>query len=106
MTVWIAILATSAGCYLLKFAGLAAPRRFLDHPVVRRFAVTVPIALLAALIAIQAADHPDGPGLALDAARLSGLGAAVVALLLRAPFLVVVVAAAATTAGLRALGIS
>ncbi|ASU83437.1 branched-chain amino acid transporter AzlD [Nocardiopsis gilva YIM 90087] len=106
MTVWIAILATSAGCYLLKFAGLAAPRRLLDHPVVRRFAVTVPIALLAALIAIQSADNADGPGLALDAARLSGLGAAVVALVLRAPFLVVVIAAAATTAGLRALGIS
>ncbi|MBB6172433.1 branched-subunit amino acid transport protein [Nocardiopsis mwathae] len=106
MTVWIAILVTSLGCYLLKFAGLAAPRRLLDHPLVRRFAVTVPVALLAALIAVQATAASDGSAPSLDAARLSGLAAAVLALLLRAPFLVVVVAAAGTTAALRALGIA
>ncbi|MFC4561424.1 AzlD domain-containing protein [Nocardiopsis mangrovi] len=102
MMVWIAIIVTAVGCYLLKFAGLAAPRRVLDHPLVRRFAMTVPVALLAALIAVQTV-APDGP-VSLDAARLSGVGAAVVALLLRAPFLVVVVVAAATTAALRAMG--
>jgi branched chain amino acid efflux pump len=42
-------------------------------------------------------------GLTLDA-RAAGLAVAVVALLLRAPFLVVVVLAAATAAGLRYLG--
>jgi hypothetical protein len=36
---------------------------------------------------------------------MAGLGAAVLALVLRAPFLVVIVAAAGTTAGLRALGV-
>ncbi|MDA8371494.1 MAG: AzlD domain-containing protein [Nocardiopsaceae bacterium] len=105
MMVWTAVIATAAGCYLLKFAGLAAPRRLLDHPGIRRFAMTVPVALLAALIAIQATAPGEGHGIALDAARLSGLGAAVVALLLRAPFLVVIVVAAAATAGLRALGL-
>ncbi|GAA3759151.1 branched-subunit amino acid transport protein [Spinactinospora alkalitolerans] len=102
MTLWIAVLATAAGCYLLKFAGLAAPRRLLDHPAVSRFAMTVPIALLAALIALQAV--ADGRELVVDLPRLAGLGAAVLALLLRAPFLLVIVAAAATAAGLRALG--
>jgi len=43
--------------------------------------------------------------LAADPARLAGMGAAVVALLARAPFLVVIVAAAGTAAALRALGV-
>lgn len=102
MMLWIAVLATAVGCYLLKLAGLSAPRRLLDQPLVRRFALIVPVALLAALIAVQAA--ADGRELVLDIPRLAGLGAAVVALLLRAPFLVVLLAAAATAAGLRAMG--
>ena len=103
MMLWIVILATGIGCYLLKYAGLAAPRALLDHPLVHRFALVVPVALLAALIALQAV--ADGDRLVLDVARLGGLGAAVLALLLRAPFLLVIVVAAATTAGLRALGV-
>ncbi|MFC7330228.1 AzlD domain-containing protein [Marinactinospora rubrisoli] len=103
MTLWIAILLTCAGCYLLKYLGLAAPRRLLANPLVDRFALTVPVALLAALIAIQTV--ADGQELMLDTARLTGLGAALVALLLRAPFLVVIVVAAGTAAGLRALGV-
>ncbi|MFY9891862.1 MAG: AzlD domain-containing protein, partial [Streptosporangiaceae bacterium] len=42
----------------------------------------------------------------LDPARLAGMGAAIVALVLRAPFLVVIVAAAGTAAALRAAGIA
>ncbi|WP_046470838.1 AzlD domain-containing protein [Allosalinactinospora lopnorensis] len=104
MTVWIVILVTGLGCYLMKLAGLAAPRRLLDHPKVRGFAMTVPIALLAALVAIQAVTE-DG-ALVFDLPRVSGLAAAAVALLLRAPFLLVILVAAATAAGLRALGLS
>jgi hypothetical protein len=62
------------------------------------------VALLAALIAVQAVGH--GQSLAIDPARLAGLGAAAAALLLRAPFLVVIVAAAGTAAGLHALGVA
>lgn len=105
MTLWTAVIATAVGCYLLKYAGLAAPQRLLDHPLVRRFATAVPIALLAALISIEAF-RGEGQPLAWDTARMSGLGAAVLALALRAPFLVVVAVAAATTAGVRALGVS
>ncbi|MEU6710857.1 AzlD domain-containing protein [Nonomuraea sp. NPDC046802] len=99
MTLWWAIAAVCAGCYALKLAGLAAPRRVLDHPVVRRFAELVPVALLAALIAVQT--FTEQGALGFDPARTAGLGAAVVALLLRAPFLVVLVAAAAVTALVR-----
>ncbi|MFL1376893.1 MULTISPECIES: AzlD domain-containing protein [unclassified Nocardiopsis] len=104
MTLWIVLVATAIGCYLLKLAGLAAPRRLLDNVWLRRFAMAVPLALLAALIAVEAF-RGEGQALAWDTARMGGLGAAVAALALRAPFLVVVLAAAAVTAGLRALGL-
>ncbi|MCO5999596.1 AzlD domain-containing protein [Actinoallomurus rhizosphaericola] len=103
MAVWIAVVATGIGCYALKLAGLVAPQRVLADERVRRFTALVPVALLTALVAVQTLAH--GRVLELDAARLSGLAAAVVALLLRAPFLVVLVAAAAVTAGLRAFGV-
>ncbi|MFI7704866.1 AzlD domain-containing protein [Nonomuraea sp. NPDC049480] len=101
MTLWWAIAALCAGCYALKLAGLAAPRRVLDHPGVRRFAELVPVALLAALIAVQV--FTEEGGLRFDPARTAGLGAAAVALLLRAPFLVVLAAAAVVTALARML---
>ncbi|WP_188194934.1 AzlD domain-containing protein [Nonomuraea sp. SYSU D8015] len=101
MTLWWAIAALCAGCYALKLAGLAAPRRVLDHPGVRRFAELVPVALLAALIAVQV--FTEEGGLHVDPARTAGLGAAAVALLLRAPFLVVLAAAAVVTALARIL---
>jgi branched-subunit amino acid transport protein len=102
--VWIAVLATAAGCYLFKLAGLTVPQRVLASPRVRRFAELVPVALLAALSAVQTAT--SGHSLDLDPARLAGMAAAVIALLLRAPFLLVIVAAAGTAAALHALGIS
>jgi branched-subunit amino acid transport protein len=103
-TVWIAVLVTAAGCYCLKLAGLTVPRRALANQRVRRFAELVPVALLAALSAAQTAT--SGHSIDLDPARLAGMAAAVVALLLRAPFLVVIVAAAGTAALLHALGVS
>jgi branched-subunit amino acid transport protein len=101
---WIAVLATAAGCYAFKLAGLTVPQRIMADQRVRRFADLVPVALLAALSAVQTIT--SGQAFDLDPARLAGLGAAVIALVLRAPFLVVIVAAAATAAGLRAAGIA
>ena len=98
---WAAIFLTSAGCYLLKIGGLFVPRQWLEQPVVARVASLLPIALLAALAAIQT--FADGTRLVVDA-RLAGVAAAVVALLLRAPFLVVVAVAAGTAAAVRGLG--
>ena len=97
---WLAIIGCGVGCYLLKLAGLAVPGHVLERPAVRRMADTLPVALLAALVAVQVLSAHEGHGLEVDA-RLAGLGAAAVALLLRAPFLVVVVVAAATAALLR-----
>lgn len=99
---WVAVLAAAAGCYLLKLAGLSVPERVLDRPAVRSVSVALPVALLAALTAVQT--FAGAGGLTVDA-RLAGVAAGVVALVLRAPFLVVVAVAAATAAGLRALGL-
>lgn len=96
---WAAILVSALGCYLLKLAGLSVPARWLEAPVVQRIAALLPIALLAALAAVQTV--ATGTHLVLDA-RLAGVAAAVVALMLRAPFLVVVAVAAAAAAGVRA----
>lgn len=100
MTLWTGLLLAAAGCYLLKLAGLALPARAVEHPLVERVADLIPVALLSALVAVQVV--VDGARLTLDA-RVAGLAFAVVALLLRAPFLVVVVGAAAVAAGLRLL---
>ena len=98
--IWVAVIASSVGCYLLKLAGMSLPESVLDRPDVQRVAALLPVALLAALVAVGTFEA-DGR-LVIDA-RLAGVGAAVVALLLRAPFLIVIVIAAATTAILRSL---
>ncbi len=98
---WAAVLVAGAGCYLLKLAGLSVPQRVLDHPVVAQVADLIPVALLAGLIAVQVWAAPTD-SLVVDA-RLAGLAAAVVLLLLRAPFLVVVFGAALVAALVRLL---
>ncbi len=98
---WTAILVAGVGCYLLKLAGLSVPPRVLERPLVERIADLIPVALLAALVAVQV--FASGHTLVLDA-RAFGLAVAVVLLLLRAPFLVVVFGAALAAALLRAFG--
>jgi uncharacterized membrane protein len=98
--IWIPVLAASAACYLFKLAGLSLPQRFLQDPRIQRTVPLLPVALLAALIAINT--FSTGTHLVIDA-RVAAIAVAGVAVLLRAPFLVVVVAAAATAALLRLL---
>ena len=98
MSTWTALLLATAGCYAVKLAGLSVPPGLLRPPVAERVADLLPTVLLSALVAVQVFGA-DG-ALALDA-RVVGLGVAVVALLLRAPFLVVVAAAAVAAALVR-----
>jgi hypothetical protein len=98
---WTAITVTAAGCYAVKLLGLSVPSGVLDRPLVKRLAALVPIALLAALTALQTFGT-DQLRLAVDA-RTAGLAAAGVALLLRAPFLAVIAVAVVATAVVRAL---
>jgi hypothetical protein len=87
--------------FALKLAGYLVPNAWLEGRRVSRITDLLPVCLLAALVVIQT--FTAGESLVLDA-RVGGLAAAFVALLLRAPFLVVVIAAAGAAAGLRALG--
>jgi branched-subunit amino acid transport protein len=97
---WAGVLVACAACYALKLAGLSLPASVLQDARVQRTVPLVPIALLAALVATQT--FSTGHHLVLDV-RAAALGVAIVAVLLRAPFLVVVASAAATAALLRLL---
>ena len=99
---WPAVLVASLASFVTKWAGHLLPESLVERPLVRRATALLPIGLLAALLAIQTFWSPMG--FALDA-RVAGVAVAVVALLLRAPFLVVVLSAAATAALLRAFGL-
>ena len=98
--IWAGVLVASAGCYLLKLAGLSLPQRLLENARIQRTVPLIPVALLAALVATQT--FSTGHHLVLDV-RAAALLVAIGAVLLRAPFLVVVAAAAATAALLRLL---
>lgn len=100
MVMWAGLLVASAACYGLKLAGLSLPQRWLQDARLQRIVPLLPVALLAALVATQT--FATGTHLVLDV-RAAALAVAVVAVLLRAPFLVVVVAGAATAALLRLL---
>ncbi|HEY0950889.1 AzlD domain-containing protein [Nocardioides sp.] len=97
---WAAVLVAAVGCYLLKLGGLSVPPRVLERPLVERIADLIPVALLSALVAVQVVAR--GHDLVLDA-RAAGLAAAVVLLVVRAPFLVVVFGAALVAALVRML---
>jgi hypothetical protein len=101
VTGWAPVLIASAVAFLLKLAGYLVPATWLEGRRVARITDLLPVCLLAALVVIQT--FTTGEHLVLDA-RVGGLAAAFVALLLRAPFLVVVIAAAGVAAGLRAAG--
>lgn len=99
MNLWVLVLATAGGCYALKVAGYLVPAPLLDAPQVRRLVELLPVALLAALVVVEAV--ASGRHLQWDAARLAGFGAAAVAVWRRAPFLAVVVIAAVVAAAAR-----
>jgi branched-subunit amino acid transport protein len=97
-TAWAAVLATAAACYLLKLAGLLVPERWLEGDRTTRVLALLPVALLAALCAVQTFESSER--LVLDA-RVLGVAAGGVTLLLRAPFIVVVATAAVVAALVR-----
>ncbi len=96
--IWGGVLVASAACYLLKLAGLSLPQRWLQGARIQRTVPLIPVALLAALVATQS--FSTGQHLMIDV-RAAALGVALVAVILRAPFLIVVASAAATAALLR-----
>jgi len=97
---WAGVLVASLACYGLKLAGLSLPQQWLENARIQQTVPLIPIALLAALIAMGT--FATGRHLVLDV-RAAALLVALLAVLLRAPFLLVVASAAATAALLRLL---
>lgn len=97
----VSLIMLAVGTFAMKAAGpLAVGGRELP-PHVRRVAELMPAALLAALVANQT--FASGTVLVFDA-RAIGVGAAALAVAMRAPFALVVLIGAATTATIRFLG--
>jgi branched-subunit amino acid transport protein len=94
---WLAVIGTSLLAFLLKFLGHSVPKKWLSHPRVLKINSLIPIALLSALVAVQS--FTKDARIIADQ-RLAGVGVAVLALILRAPFPIVVISAAATSAAL------
>ncbi|WP_058235545.1 AzlD domain-containing protein [Devriesea agamarum] len=101
MILWVAVIATSLGCYGLKLAGYLIPGSILSHPRIDRILGILPLVLLSALLATQT--FADGQRLVIDA-RVAGVIVAGILLWRRAPFIVAVAAAAVVAAVIRLLG--
>lgn len=99
---WAPVLIASLGTYLEKLAGYLLPQRVLDNRVVHHTAGLLPVALLSAIVAVQA--FTTGHSLQFDA-RIPGMVVAAALIWKRANFLVMVVASMAATAAVRYLGL-
>ena len=92
---WIATIGTSAIAFLIKFSGTLIPASVLESRAIRRINALLPIAMLSALVAVQA--FANKKELVLDH-RAVGLLVAAIALRLKAGFPVVVGSAALVSA--------
>jgi branched-subunit amino acid transport protein len=99
---WIVVIAVGAGTVLFKAAGpVFLGSKELPPRALALVEVLAP-AMLAALVVTQAVGGDRE--LVLDGARLAGIGAAGLAIVLRAPLVLVMTIAAATAALLRLAG--
>jgi branched-subunit amino acid transport protein len=94
---WVSLIGTSIVVFILRFTGHLVPEKYLTNPRMLRINTLIPVALLSALVAVQTFTKESA--LVIDQ-RLAGLGVAVAALMLKAPFPVVVLGAAITSAAL------
>ncbi len=94
---WVATIGTSVIAFALKYTGHNVPEKIFSHPKVQAINALIPIALLSALVAVQT--FTEKSKLMVDH-RLVGVGVAMTALFLKAPFPVVVISAAVSSAAI------
>ena len=92
---WIATIGTSVLAFLIKYSGTLIPNKVLESEMVRKINALLPIAMLSALVAVQA--FGSKKDLMIDH-RAAGLIVAAIALKLKAGFPVVVGSAALVSA--------
>ncbi|HWD61925.1 MAG TPA: AzlD domain-containing protein [Humibacter sp.] len=102
MTTWLYILAAAAVAYLTKLLGYLVPAKLLKNKRMTRVAGALTIGLLASLTVLNT--FASGQQLVFDS-RIGSLVAALIALLLKAPFLLVVIVGAVAAALLRLAGL-
>ena len=95
MNLWFWVLIAAAAAYAIKLSGYLLPRKLLDRPAVVRLATGLTVGLLASLTILNTVGK--GQAIVLDS-RLLALGAAAIALWLKAPYLVVVLVGAIAAA--------
>jgi branched-subunit amino acid transport protein len=100
MTLWTAVLVSSALVYSWKLFGYLVPERLVSSPKVKDLATLLTVALLGALVGIQTFGSADG--VSFDA-RIPALLVAGILFYLRVPFVVVVGLAALIAALIRLL---
>ena len=94
---WMSLIGTSIVVFILRYTGHLIPEKYLTNPRMLKINTLIPVALLSALVAVQT--FTKDSVLVIDQ-RMAGLGVAIVALILKAPFPVVVLGAAVTSAAL------
>lgn len=92
---WIATIGTSVLAFLIKYSGTLIPSKVLESDAVRKINALLPIAMLSALVAVQA--FANKRELVIDH-RAAGLVVAAIALRLKAGFPIVVGSAALVSA--------
>ena len=92
---WLATIGTSVIAFAIKFSGTLIPQKILESQAVRRINALLPIAMLSALVAVQA--FATKKELGIDH-RAAGLAVAALAAKLKAPFPVIVGSAALVSA--------
>lgn len=92
---WIATIGTSILAFLIKYSGTLIPNKVLESDAVRKINALLPIAMLSALVAVQA--FATKRELVVDH-RAAGLVVAAIALRLKAGFPIVVGSAALVSA--------
>lgn len=99
MTLWAAILASSALVYSWKYLGYLIPAKFVSKPRIQQLATLLTVGLLGALVGIQTLGSEDG--VSFDA-RIPALIVSALLYFFRVPFIVVVISAALVASLLRA----
>jgi branched-subunit amino acid transport protein len=98
MTLWSAVLLSSALVYSWKYFGHLIPERFVSSPRIKELASLLTVALLAALVGLQTFGTADG--ISMDA-RVPAVVVAGLLFYLRTPFIVVVIVAASIASLIR-----
>ena len=92
---WWGVIGTSAIAFALKYSGQSMPATYLSHPRMQKINNLIPIALLSALVGVQT--FAEKTNLYIDH-RAFGVGVALIAFSLKAPFPVAVICAAVSSA--------